>query len=93
MTPQGIRTFAFALLGACLGFIYSCIFLLLYYFQEFNMPVTDAFRIRSALVITTVIFVVVLIIANYRYILNYLKAASETLELYEDGDDDENDTE
>ena len=93
MTPQGIRTFAFAMLGGCLGFIYSCIFLLLYYFQEFDMPVTDAFRMKSSLVITTVIVVVVLAIANYRHILNYLKSASETLESYEDEDYDEDDSE
>lgn len=54
------RLFMHALLGGTLGFIASIIFLLVYYGQQFTVPVSDSIRFQSAFWFTFWVFLVVL---------------------------------
>lgn len=55
-----------AVFGGAIGFFASVIFLALYYGTVYDIPVTDAFRLKSALVITAIIVVVIFAILFYR---------------------------
>lgn len=64
-----------ALLGAVLGFITSVIFLAFYYGTVFDTPVSDALRLKSAIISTAIVVVITLAIIYRRTILNTLRVA------------------
>lgn len=81
------RNVAFVILGSLLGALFSFIFLLIYLAQEFSLPVSDSLRMRSALIITALIFLFTLIIWFRKEIYARLK------ETYGEEDDDDEETE
>ena len=56
---QTVRLIAHALLGAALGLFTAGVFWMIYLFQEFDMPVPQSLRLRSALLITVIILLIV----------------------------------
>ena len=45
---QTTRLIAHGILGACLGFLTSIVFLIIYYGASYTLPITDAVRLRFA---------------------------------------------
>lgn len=64
-----------AILGAVLGFITACIFLLIYYGQTYDMPVPDSLRFKSAFLVTFLIVIVSVGCFYYKPILVWVKSA------------------
>jgi len=62
-----------ALLGAILGFITACIFLLIYYGQVYDVPVPESLRFKSAVITTCVIVLVSVCCYFYKPIISELK--------------------
>lgn len=81
------RKVAFMVLGGLLGVLFSFIFWLIYLAQEFSLPVSDSLRMRSAFIITVLIFLFTLIIWFRKEIYARLK------ETYGEEDDDGEETE
>lgn len=69
-----------AILGGTLGFFWSIIFLLIYYGQQFDMPVSDAVRMKSAFLVATIILVVIALIFYRKPILDRLRESLERSE-------------
>lgn len=63
---NNIRLAIHAIFGGAIGFFASIIFLALYYGTVYDMPVTDAFRLKSAIIITALIVIVIFAILFYR---------------------------
>ena len=61
MNPT-IRLIAHGILGAAIGLLTTGIFCLIYLFQKFDMPVSESLRVRSALLLTVIILLVVFLI-------------------------------
>jgi len=69
-----------AMLGGALGFFWSIIFLLIYYGQQFSIPVSDAVRMKSAFLVATSILIVIVLIFYRKPILDRLREAIERSE-------------
>jgi hypothetical protein len=78
MISERVRLIFHALLGAALGLFWSIVFLLFYYGQRFSIPVSDAVRMRSAFLITSVITIFVLTICYRNQIIATLKHTFKT---------------
>ena len=76
-----------AILGGVLGIIASAIFLLIYYGQTFDMPVSTSVRFRSAVWSTVLIMLVVLCIYFRKKITTTLQQAFFKDESYEEDED------
>ena len=79
ISPVG-RYAILAIFGAVFGILASIIFLLVYYGQRFGMPVPDSMRMKSALVITIVICMAIVVIYFRNTILDKLRVPDEFTE-------------
>jgi hypothetical protein len=73
-----------ALFGAAFGMLWSVIFLLMYYGQQFSIPVSDAVRMRSAFIIATLVIVVVVALCYRKQIVAALRRIFTTYDELED---------
>jgi len=73
-----------ALFGAAFGMLWSVIFLLMYYGQQFSIPVSDAVRMRSAFIIATLIIIVVVALCYRKQIVVALRRIFTTYDELED---------
>ena len=73
-----------ALFGGAFGFLWSVIFLLMYYGQQFSIPVSDAVRMRSAFIIATVVIVAVVALCYRSRIIAALKSVFITYDELEE---------
>jgi len=78
------RNLILAIFGSVLGLLYGVIFIIIYLFQEFSLPVSNSLRLRSALLITALIYLVVIIVWFRKEIYSRLKDTYDV----EDGDDE-----
>ena len=67
-------------LGALMGLVMSFVFLMLYYFTIWDIPVSDAVRFRSAFWITTFISLVLFGLLFWREIVVELRKIAEAEE-------------
>jgi ABC-type Co2+ transport system permease subunit len=72
MISQNMRLFIHAIFGAAIGLFTSVIFLLLYYGTQYDIPVSDTIRFKSAFWITIIIVGVIFGILFYRDIRDTL---------------------
>lgn len=66
-----------AMLGAFIGFLSSCIFLLLYYFTEYTVPISEHLRFSNAFWDTFYIDVIILVILFHKDIRAQLAKLAE----------------
>lgn len=66
------RTIACALIGGILGFLVSLVFWLIYFFQEFTLPVSPSERFVLSLADTLVFFVCIIGIMYWKAIRNFI---------------------
>jgi hypothetical protein len=81
-----IRIVAHVLLGSLVGFFSACIFLMLYYFTTYTLPISDKMRFNNAFWSTFYIVIVIFAILFFRDI----KAAIVSMmpEDEDEGDDE-----
>jgi hypothetical protein len=87
MNPQisaNIRIVAHVLLGSLVGFFSACIFLMLYYFTTYTLPISDHMRFNNAFWSTFYIVIVIFAILFFRDI----KAAIVSLTPEDEGEDE-----
>lgn len=66
-----------SLFGAVLGFITSCIFLLIYYGMEYTEHVPDSVRFKTSMISTTIIVIVTVVIYFRKEVTGLFKSVSE----------------
>ena len=79
-----IRLAVHVFLGAALGFLLSCVFLLLYYGMSYTMPVTNAVRFRFAFWDTVMLSLGIFVVMFWHDFRTYLDKYSPA-----DEDEDE----
>jgi len=85
---DNIRIIAHVMLGSLVGFLSSCIFLMLYYFTKYSIPISESMRFKNAFWNTFYIDVLIFGILYFRDI----KAAIESA-MPEDEDEGEDEIE
>ena len=79
-----IRIVAHVMLGSLVGFFSACIFLMLYYFTTYTLPISDHTRFNNAFWSTFYIVIVIFAILFFRDI----KAAIISLTPEDEGEDE-----
>lgn len=88
MISKTTRLALHAMLGGFLGLASTFIFWLLYFFQEFDAPVSEAIRFRSAFIVTGLIMMCIFLAFNYRWILTQVHNAIEAANASQEEDDE-----
>jgi hypothetical protein len=59
VNQKSIRLIIFGLFGAIFGFLFSCVYLIIYYGTSYNQPVADSIRSNNAFQVTILVFLLI----------------------------------